>query len=202
MKLRLLGVSAGDMATPVDGGASLRRERWAIKDGRSASPHHGEGTLQRGAVSFQEPVLSEDEHQVDDTAEEEFTDMAELAPSRWRVYLMTLIEKKHFRRFFRVCAVINILSLICSAPFNVSPDYDLGDKFAQFVAIAAVDLVLCVVYTLQTIARALYTLYLNRYRDSASSQVSVACGPPRSRAHVHAQLCVCSFYVQLHLLCV
>lgn len=66
----------------------------------------------------------------------------------------TLMEKSRVRKFFQVCAVINLLSLMFSAPLRVcgpdTPEY-CDDVFIQYVIIAVVDFVLSVLYTVQLV---------------------------------------------------
>lgn len=78
-----------------------------------------------------------------------------------------LIERKSVRRFFRVLAVFNLLSLIFSAPLKTC---DAKEKtietcrsvFIQFVFIACVDFVLAVLYTIQTLLRIEYSIHLRK----------------------------------------
>lgn len=84
----------------------------------------------------------------------------------------TLLERRSVRRFFRVCAVLNLLSLAFSAPLRVCPpiteegqggnstDGSCDGVFVQFVVIAVVDLILAVLYTVQLIMRLQYNIFV------------------------------------------
>ena len=66
----------------------------------------------------------------------------------------SFMGKRSVRKFFQVCAVINLLSLMFSAPLRVcdsSMTEDCEDVFIQYVVIAVVDFVLAVVYTVQLV---------------------------------------------------
>ena len=83
----------------------------------------------------------------------------------WGRGCRALVEKRPFRVFYRVCALLNVLSLLFSAPLLVctSREHDVNDcygVFVQFTFIACVDFVLCVVYTLQTAVRLHYAVHL------------------------------------------
>lgn len=86
----------------------------------------------------------------------------------------TLLERRSVRRFFRVCAVLNLLSLAFSAPLRVCPpisegvnstksDQSCDGVFVQFVVIAVVDLILAVLYTVQLIMRLQYNIFVQCY---------------------------------------
>lgn len=70
---------------------------------------------------------------------------------RW----MLLVEKRSVRQFFRLCAVVNVLSLMCSGPF-MDCEAEGYDCFVQYVTIASVDFVLSVLFTMQLVARLQY----------------------------------------------
>lgn len=82
----------------------------------------------------------------------------EHGPSRRCCYnTSTLLEKPWVTQFFRVCAVLNLLSLACSSPWRVcdgtsgSPEGEIKDceeVFLQFVIIASVDFIVSIVYTI------------------------------------------------------
>lgn len=88
----------------------------------------------------------------------------------------TLLERRWVRRLFRLCAVLNLLSLACSAPLRVCEERKntgLGNctgeeeescigVFTQFVVIAIVDFVVSLLYTLQLIMRIQYTVFYCR----------------------------------------
>lgn len=88
---------------------------------------------------------------------------------------VTLVEKRRVRQFFRLCAVVNVLSLMASGPFQScrlntrAPDDTGYDCFPQFVTIACVDFVLSVLFTVQLVARLQYAWW---YRKTAG-KVSV-----------------------------
>ena len=90
---------------------------------------------------------------------------------------VTLVEKRRVRQFFRLCAVVNVLSLMASGPFqscrsNMTNmrNNDTGyDCFPQYVTIACVDFVLSVLFTVQLVARLQYAWW---YRKTAG-KVSV-----------------------------
>lgn len=97
----------------------------------------------------------------------------------------TLLERRGVRKFFRLCAVLNLLSLAASAPLRVCSDLNLpeGTKsctmfeskpeleedckgvFIQFVVIAVVDLIVAILYTFQFVLRLQYTFFLCRNGD-------------------------------------
>ena len=75
----------------------------------------------------------------------------------------TLLERRYIKRFFRICAVLNLLSLAFSAPLRVCTKND-DDKcdavVIQFIVIAVVDLIVAILYTLQLFMRTQYTIFL------------------------------------------
>jgi len=79
-------------------------------------------------------------------------------PSKRCCYSMSvLLEKPWVTQFFRICAVLNLLSLACSSPWRVcsgsSEDErsDCEGVFYQYVVIASVDFIVSIVYTVQLI---------------------------------------------------
>ena len=70
-----------------------------------------------------------------------------------------------------VCAFVNLLSLIFSAPFvTCSADVGKGNercqkKFVWFVVIICVDFLISILYTIQFIARIEYAIYLRVQKD-------------------------------------
>ena len=84
----------------------------------------------------------------------------------------TLLGRHWVKKFFRVCAVFNLLSLAFSAPLRVCPEMKDGQNvtdtsgedcdgvFIQFVIIAAADVILALLYTLQLLMRIQYTVFL------------------------------------------
>lgn len=92
----------------------------------------------------------------------------------------TLLERHWVKKFFRVCAVFNLLSLAFSAPLRVclergngENDTDMHDTvredctgvFIQFVVIAIADVILALLYTTQLLMRLQYTAFLCFRRD-------------------------------------
>ncbi len=111
----------------------------------------------------------------------------------WCFFCRIQVESKTLRLLFGLCAVINILSLVFSAPLFVCdhiPDENLtlpsltppgpnssfgnftdalqscNNVFIQYTLIAAVDFLLAVFYTLQTLARIEYLIFLRRTRSN------------------------------------
>ena len=88
---------------------------------------------------------------------------AEQIPSRGSCYgCHLLVENKVARRLFRVCAVLNLISLVFSAPLRRCNEGDedcFYGVFAQLVIITVLDFVLALLYTLQTYVRLQYSLY-------------------------------------------
>ena len=90
----------------------------------------------------------------------------------------TLLERRSVRWFFSLCAVLNLLSLVFSAPLRMCEPEGIanctqwgngtstesgGDctgVFAQFVVIAIVDFVLAIFYTIQLVLRLQYAVFL------------------------------------------
>lgn len=88
---------------------------------------------------------------------------------------VTLVEKKRVRQFFRLCAVVNVLSLMASGPFQqcrpMRPDNRSEtdyDCFPQFVTIACVDFVLSVLFTIQLVARLQYAWWQRKTASKVS----------------------------------
>lgn len=92
----------------------------------------------------------------------------------WCFLLRVQVEWSCSRLFFRIFAVINFLSLIFSGPlFECKPSGvdslpNASDEnssqcnavFIQFVTLTAVDFILAIVYTLQSLARLEYAVHL------------------------------------------
>ena len=81
-----------------------------------------------------------------------------------------LVENKWVRRFFRVCAVLNLLSLMFSASFYtcLRDDSEDCDKvFVQYATITSIDFVLALIYTVQTLARLNYAIYIRTRKVSS-----------------------------------
>lgn len=165
------------MATPSSSPALLKR-------GQATRGHHhhhatGDGSPRRGrrgsAVHFDEitSIYPVDTPQQDvgtlrsDAEEDDDQGGAE------RCYAYsTLLQKRSVKKFFRVCAVFNLLSLAFSAPLRVCSEAANGGNgtdasgedcqgvFVQFVVIAGADLVLALLYTVQLFMRVQYTVFL------------------------------------------
>ena len=71
-----------------------------------------------------------------------------------------LVENKIARRLFRVCAVLNLISLAFSAPLkSCEPGTNrCDDVLIQLVIITILDSLLAIVYTIQTYVRFQYRL--------------------------------------------
>ncbi len=120
------------------------------------------------------------------------TDQAGEKQSRnWCFFCRIQVESKTIRLLFRFCAIFNILSLVFSAPFFIcpkdlpgTPSLPLGSSpggnlshnefdglkscnnvFIQYSIITVVDFLLAVFYTLQTLARIEYLIYLRRTKS-------------------------------------
>lgn len=116
----------------------------------------------------------------------------------------TLLERHWVKKFFRVCAVFNLLSLAFSAPLRVcsergnSTEPDGGNStdipgencegvFIQFVVIAVADVILALLYTVQLLLRVQYTVFLCFRRDK---RVSNKAHIPFMASHVPL-ICTC-----------
>ena len=107
----------------------------------NSDPQHLQGTL-RGEPTEEEYSGHDEDH----------------SPSKRCCYSMSvLLEKPWVTQFFRICAVLNLLSLACSSPWRVcsgSSEEERGNcegVFYQFVVIASVDFIVSIVYTVQLI---------------------------------------------------
>ena len=88
---------------------------------------------------------------------------------RW----LLLVEKRRVRQFFRLCAVVNVLSLTCSGPFmRCEGGYSCT---AQFVIIACVDFVLSVLFTVQLVARLQYAWWQHTTAKKVMKFATVRC---------------------------
>ncbi len=109
----------------------------------------------------------------------------------WCFFCRIQVESKTIRLLFRFCAIFNILSLVFSAPLFIcpknlpdTPSLPLGSSrggnfssnevdglqscnkvFIQYALITVVDFLLAVFYTLQTLARIEYLIYLRRTKS-------------------------------------
>ena len=149
--------------------------------GGTAALHSDEVTTEGGSSSAVRHELGSRE------ADE---DVEEGTPRRCWPFFRVFVEKKYMRQFFRydwgtfrllfviscvsrsVCAFVNLLSLIFSAPFvTCSEDEGKGDnkrcqkKFVWFVVIICVDFLISILYTIQFIARIEYAIYLRVQKD-------------------------------------
>lgn len=115
-----------------------------------------------------------------------------------------LVENKWVRRFFRVCAVVNLLSLMFSSslyqcdsidPSQVngtdngtdpSQDAECHKVFVQYVIITSIDFVLAVIYTVQFVVRINYGVFIRKKKVS----------------YIHVASCFCSEKGQCHNFCV
>lgn len=140
---------------------ATRRTVHASKGSRTPSPRRG----RRGSVTFDRQTSifpGEGEGQQGVLKEE-----VEQRSGRGSCYgCHFIVENKVARRLFRVCAVLNLISLVFSAPLNrcdvhqCRPEIrDCCDKiFIQLVIITIVDSLLAVIYTVQTYVRFQYRL--------------------------------------------
>jgi hypothetical protein len=78
-----------------------------------------------------------------------------------------LVENKIIRRLFRVCAVLNLISLVFSAPLNRCEVHQCrrednsdccDDVLIQLIVITILDSLLAIIYTVQTYVRFQYRL--------------------------------------------
>ena len=148
---------------------ATRRPIHASKGSRTPSPRRG----RRGSVTFDRqtsifPENGEGEGQqgvlkVEEAEEEE----VEQRSGRRSCYgCHFLVENKVTRRLFRVCAVLNLVSLVFSAPLNrCEPHLCIRevrdcceDVFIQLVVITILDFLLAIIYTIQTYVRFQYRL--------------------------------------------
>ena len=149
------------------------------KDGGTPSPRHG----RRGSVTFEhqtsvyaENSESQERQGVLKGTEEE--EEVEQRPGRRSCYgCHFLVENKVARRLFRVCAVVNLISLVFSAPLLVcNPEEgekeDCKDVFIQLVFVTILDFLLALIYTIHTYIRFQYSLYL--YHQRKKKQVSAS----------------------------
>ena len=114
-------------------------------------------------------------------------DVEEGTRQRCWPFFRVFVEKKYMRQLFRydwhyfarppsilvmfscsMCAFVNLLSLIFSAPFLECPK-DGKRCFVWFVVIACVDFIVSIIYTIQFIARIEYAIYLRVQKDRVRS---------------------------------
>ena len=93
--------------------------------------------------------------------EELFVPPEETKLGKTKQFFHALVEKRRAQQFFRGCAVINVLSLIFSAPLvQCDRDDECTEHLVSFVVILCVDVVLSVLYSIHAIAKVDYAFYL------------------------------------------
>ena len=161
---------------------AVRRPHLTSKDVRTSSPSPRRATGRRGSVTFDHqtsiyPENGDGEEQQGLLKGPKEEEEAEQIPSRGSCYgCHLLVENKVARRLFRVCAVLNLISLVFSAPLRRCNEGDedcFYGVFAQLVIITVLDFVLALLYTLQTYVRLQYSLY--RWRRKNPIFNSVVC---------------------------
>lgn len=95
--------------------------------------------------------------------EEQLVPPEEAGLGRVKKLFHAMIEQRKVRVFFRVCATVNVLSLIFSAPL-LNCEEERDSCRITFVVIATVDLVLSILYSIHAIARMEYASYLYKKR--------------------------------------
>lgn len=148
---------------------AVRRPHLTSKDVRTSSPSPRHVTGRRGSVTFDHqtsiyPENGDGEEQQGLLKGPKEEEEAEQIPSRGSCYgCHLLVENKATRRLFRVCAVLNLISLVFSAPLtrrcNKGDKHCFDGVFAQLVIITVLDFVLALLYTLQIYVRFQYSLY-------------------------------------------
>ena len=136
----------------------------------------------------------------------------------WCFLCRIQVESKTIRFLFRICAVINLLSLVFSAPLFMCPPVpgpmaqnasallrrlindpshfsgvdkgmrlqDCYSVFVQFSFITVIDFALAVFYTLQTLARIEYAIYLRRSKKTSKVVFDThSLTPFTTHAHAH-----------------
>lgn len=177
---------------------AVRRPHLISKDVRTASPSPRRATGRRGSVTFDHqtsiyPENGEGKEQqglLKGSKEEEEVEQGPSCGSSCGCHL--LVENKAARRLFRVCAVLNLISLVFSAPLRrCSTREDDRDcfygVFSQLVIITALDFVLTLLYTLQTYVRFQYSLCRwQRKKQVATliSYLSVICSNGNKFSHL------------------
>ena len=131
----------------------------------SIYPDDGEGEEQQGLLKG-----SKEEEEVDQR------------PIRGNCYgCHFLVENKLARRLFRVCAVLNLISLVFSAPLRQCDPAGGNEQFCdhvfvQLIIIAVVDFLLAILYSLQTYVRFQYSLYqYQRKKQVCGLHVKACC---------------------------
>ena len=155
------------MATPSS--PSLKRTR-ALRSHRHTPASHGGSVSpspRRGSVTFdtQTSVYHPDQPQGTLTETKDDDEVGTKVGYSGCFPCHYLVERRWARRLFRVLAVFNLTSLIFASPLKKcsgdSEDDCTGVRI-QFVVIACVDFMLAVLYTLQTLLRIEYSIYLRR----------------------------------------
>ena len=147
---------------------ATRRPVHVSKGSRTPSPRRG----RRGSVTFDRqtsifPENGEGEGQqgvLKVEAEEEEVERRSGHGSCYGCHF--LVENKVIRRLFRVCAVLNLVSLVFSAPLKncevskCRPEIRdcCEDVFIQLIIITILDSLLAVIYTVQAYVRFQYRL--------------------------------------------
>lgn len=157
------------MATRGHQSHATRRPIHASKGSRTPSPRRG----RRGSVTFDRqtsifPENGEGEGQQGVLKAEGEEEEVELRPGRGSCYgCHFLVENKIARRLFRVCAVLNLISLALSAPLKrCDPGTQCSqsvrdccdDVLIQLIIITILDSLLAIIYTIQTYVRFQYRL--------------------------------------------
>lgn len=153
----------------------------ATKDVRTPSPRRGAG--RRGSVTFDHQTSiypDKGEGQEEQGLLKGSDEETEQKSDRGSCYgCHFLVENKVARRIFRVCAVINLISLAFSAPlYDCSPDNesDCDRVFVQLIIITVLDFFLALLYTIQTYVRFQYSLYQHwRRRQVCSFIKTIVC---------------------------
>lgn len=147
---------------------ATRRPVYASKGSRTPSPKRG----RRGSVTFDRqtsifPENGEGEGQQGVLKVDEAEEVVEQQSGRGSCYgCHFLVENKIIRRLFRVCAVLNLISLVFSAPLNRCEvhqcrpeERDCCDSvLIQLIVITILDSLLAIIYTVQTYVRFQYRL--------------------------------------------
>ena len=137
----------------------------------------------------------------------------------WCFLCRIQVESKVIRFLFRICAVINLLSLVFSAPLFMCPKDPMAQNaslmpsdsltdliktpsmfrnssemlqgcysvFVQFSLITVIDFTLAVFYTLQTLARIEYAIYLRRNKKTSKVVSDTHITPFTTHTHTHTR---------------
>ncbi len=120
---------------------------------------------------------------------EELVPPEEVPLGRAKRLFHALIEQRRARQFFRLCAMVNILSLVFSAPLvQCGGGKDAcTEHFVTFLVIASVDLVMSVLYSIHAIARMEYAFYLYKNRKVCTTHARTHA---HTHTHTHMYICV------------